>query len=297
MNSILKIIKYVLRKAGINSKETYRSFFSWSVNCAIKEQGLDKCCLELRKIIPDISNQYTHGFSERAYGNYFEVKMRGLHAFQVNACIKAVDHVYKKIGRPITIADIGDSSGHHLRYLRKIIPKTKFEKGLSVNLDPVAIEKINAGGGEAILCRAEELDTLNILPDLSISFEMLEHLTDPARFLHNLAENGSADNLLISVPYRKKSQFGGSHLRLDISKLPNTMSAEDVHIYEFSIDDWLLLAKFSGWSPVFTKVYWQYPRSGIGRLMQPFWRETDFEGFFVMFLKRELSFSRKYTGW
>jgi hypothetical protein len=152
-------------------------------------------------------------------------------------------------------------------------------------------------GGEAILCRAEELDTINISPDLLISFEMLEHLTDPAKFLHNLAENGSADNLLISVPYRKMSQFGGSHLRLNINELPDTMSAEDVHIYEFSVDDWLLLAKFSGWKPVFTKVYWQYPRNNIGRIMQPLWRETDFEGFVVMFLKRDLSFSKQYTGW
>ncbi len=147
MSKILKIIKYVLNKVGINPKNLYRNVFSWSISSAIKEQCLGKRCTELREIISDISDQYTHGFSEQDYKNYFEIKMRGLHAFQVNACISAVDHVYNKLGRPITIADIGDSSGHHLRYLKKISPKEKFEKGLSVNLDPVAVEKINAGGG------------------------------------------------------------------------------------------------------------------------------------------------------
>jgi len=128
MNKILKLIKYVLNKCGINSKNLYKGVFSWSISSAIKEQRLGERCEELRGIIPDISDQYTHGFSEQDYKNYFELKMRGLHAFQVNACISAVDHVYKKLDKPLTIADIGDSSGHHLRYLKKIISKEKFEK-------------------------------------------------------------------------------------------------------------------------------------------------------------------------
>ena len=43
------------------------------------------------------------------FENHYELKMRGMHAFQVNACIDAVDYVYNKLNKPITIADIGDS--------------------------------------------------------------------------------------------------------------------------------------------------------------------------------------------
>ena len=74
--------------------------------------------------------------------------MRGMHAFQVNACIDTVNYVFNKLNKPITIADIGDSSGNHLRYLKHIVSEKKLKKGISVNLDPVAIEKINAEGGE-----------------------------------------------------------------------------------------------------------------------------------------------------
>ena len=126
---------------------------------------------------------------------------------------------------------------------------------------------------------------------------MLEHLTDPVRFLHDIAVNGKADNFLISVPYQKHSHFGGSQILKDNDSLPEKITPEDVHIYVFSTEDWLLLAKFAGWRPVFTKIYWQYPRKNIGRLLQPLWKKVDFEGFYVIFLERDLSLSKHYTGW
>ena len=45
----------------------------------------------------------------------------------------------------------------------------------------------------------------------------------------------------------------------------------------------------TGWSPAFTRIYWQYPRNNFGRAMRTLWRKLDFEGFFVIFLERELS--------
>ena len=297
MTKLLKMIKSVLNGFGVDVKSLHNNVFSWSIKSAIKEQKLGERCGELREIIPDISSQYTNEFSKEDYENYYELKMWGMHAFQVNACIDAVNYVFNKLNKPVTVADIGDSSGHHLRYIKHIISEKKLKKGISVNLDPIAIEKINSGGGDGVLCRAEELNTINISPDLFMSFEMLEHLTDPVRFLHDIAETGSADHFLISVPYQKSSHFGGSHLRLNENDLPEKMTPEDVHIYEFSTDDWLLLAKFSGWKPIFTKVYWQYPRNNVGRIMQPLLKKIDFEGFFVMFLERDLSLSKRYTGW
>lgn len=148
MTKLFKMIKRVLNGFGVDTKSTAYNVLSWSIKSAIKEQKLGERCSELKEIIPDISNQYSHGFSKEDYENYFELKMRGMHAFQVNACIDTVNYVFNKLNKPITIADIGDSSGNHLRYLKHIVSEKKLKKGISVNLDPVAIEKINAEGGE-----------------------------------------------------------------------------------------------------------------------------------------------------
>ena len=120
----------------------------------------------------------------------------------------------------LTIVDIGDSSGNHSAYVHALTPDQKVKKIVSVNLDPTAIEKVRAKGFEAIQCRAEELDLENINPDLFVSFETVEHLPDPLRFLHSLAERGGADHLLISVPYQRKSRFGGHHLRQQDDQMP-----------------------------------------------------------------------------
>jgi len=294
---MISLLKKILVLIGIDPASLYRKIFSWSIRSALSEQKLNKRCTELRNIVPDLRAQYTLGFDEDSYKNYYELKMRGMHAFQVDACIESIMYVYDRLERPLTIVDVGDSSGTHMKYIKSICSSDKLERCLSVNLDPIAVDKINKGGGEAVLCKAEELGSKDVMPDLYLSFEMLEHLTDPLRFLHDIAINGNTDNFLISVPYKKYSQFGGTHIRLREEVVPDEMTPEDVHIYEFSTEDWLLLAKFAGWKPIFTRVYWQYPRKNIARVTQPLWKKFDYEGFFVMFLERDLSLSKHYTGW
>lgn len=53
---------------------------------------------------------------------------------------------------------------------------------LSANLDPKAIERIRARGPKADLCRAEDLKLPEEKVDWLTSFEMVEHLHDPASF-------------------------------------------------------------------------------------------------------------------
>ena len=69
---------------------------------------------------------------------------------EIVVAIEAVD------GGGLTLVDIGDSSGQHGEYIRALAPAGKVGRFVSVNLDPVAVEKVRARGGDAILCRAEE---------------------------------------------------------------------------------------------------------------------------------------------
>lgn len=279
---------------GIDTRAVYQALSALSLRAALREQGLAPLCDRLRQVIPDLRDQYTAGFDEQEYARYWELKMRGLHAWQVRTALAAIDHVG---GDGLVLADIGDSSGNHAVYLKALARPGQVGRTISVNLDPVAVAKARAKGIDAVLARAEELDLEGIAPDLFLCFETLEHLTDPVRFLHALATRGAARHLLVTVPYRRASRFGGAHLRLGAQALPGRLTAEEVHVYEFSPDDWLLLARFAGFRPLFTRTYWQYPRRSPWRVAQPLWRRLDFEGFFAAFLERDLTLAERYADW
>lgn len=291
---ILKLAKGLINTLGIDAGKLYQSLSAASLRAAIREQDLEDLCERLRQVVPDLREQLTGGFDDAEYERYWEWKMRGMHSWQVRLTLDALEHIGTK-GQ--VIADIGDSSGNHGIYTRALAPEGRIARSIGINLDPVAVEKIKAKGVEAILCRAEELDVEGIKADLITSFQTLEHLTDPVRFLHNLATRGSIDHLLLTVPYRRTSRFGGDHLRLPIDPGAEKMTAEEVHMYEFSPEDWTLLARFAGWSPVFTNIYYQYPKRSPLILTSPLWRALDFEGFLGLFLKRDLSLADRYADW
>jgi len=286
--------KRLLRPIGVEPRAVYQSLSSRSLSAALREQSMEELVDILRRVIPDVRDQYTIGLDETEYRRYWELKMRGLHAFQVRCALDALNALD---GDGLTLTDIGDSSGHHAEYLRALAPEGRVGRIVSVNLDPVAVEKIRARGGDAILCRAEELDLEGIRPDLIMSFQTLEHLTDPVRFLHGLAAKAAADHLLITVPFRRRSRFGGAHLRMPEDRMPARMTAEEVHVFELSPGDWALLARFAGWKTVFRRIYRQYPRHSPLRLTGPMWRTFDFEGFVALFLRRDLTLAGRYSDW
>lgn len=291
---IFPLVKKAARIVGLDTRAIYQSLSAASIRAAIKEQKLEQTCDRLRAIIPDLRDQYTTTFDDTEYRRYWDIKMRGLHAWQVTLVLETMN----RIGRGgLTLADIGDSSGNHSIFIKAIAPAGQVARAISVNLDPVAVGKVNAKGGQAILSRAEELDLAGIRPDLFLSFETIEHLTDPTRFLHALAERGSAEWMLMTVPYRRVSRFGGAHLRLSEAVMPQAMTAEEVHIHEFSPEDWMLLARFAGWRTAHASIYRQYPLRSPLRLTAPLWQALDFEGFFGMILTRDLSLTRRYTAW
>jgi hypothetical protein len=292
---MLGLAKKIVRGVGLDSRRLYQSLSVDSLKAALRAQGLTPLMEELRAIVPDLSEQYTDGPEGSEFDAYWEIKIRGLHAFQVSAALEALNHLP---GDDHVVVDIGDSSGTHAAYIKGLAQPGKISRVISVNMDPVAVEKVTRRGGDALRCRAEELELPDgIKPSLFLSFETLEHLTDPLRFLHRLAQQGDAENLLFTVPLQRRSRFGGHHLRTpDASDAPFT--PESLHIYEFSPADWALLARFAGFRPLFTRFYrqcptWPHPLAAT----QPLWRHLDFEGFIAIFAERDLALANRYTGW
>jgi len=283
-----------LKSLGVDTRKAYQSLSAASLRAAVREQGLQDLVVKLRDIVPDLRDQFTTEFDEAEYLRYWELKMRGIHAWQMQCVLDAVDKIDKS---NLVIADIGDSSGTHARYLKGLDTGNRIDRTVSINIDPVAVEKIRRKGGEAILSRVEELDVNQLDVDLYLSFEMIEHLTDPIRFLHGLATQGHSDFLFMTVPYRRQSRFGGAHMRLPQDDLPDTFTPEEVHMFEFSPEDWSLLVRFSGYRIVFTRTYFQYPRYSPMRMISPLWRRYDFEGFLGFFLERDTGLAKRYSGW
>lgn len=177
-----------------------------SLRSAAREQDLDLLSNRLVEIVPDLTSQYT---TFRVGNDFLQVKIRLLHAFQIDLVIKAINYIPQK--ESIYVVDIGDSSGTHLTYLNSILKNDmRFAssnlKFLSVNLDPIAVDKIASKGIKAILCRSEDLyEIYKIKADLILSFEMLEYLYDPVSFLSVLSEKSLCEYFLLTVPYLSQS--------------------------------------------------------------------------------------------
>lgn len=260
-----------------------------SLKSAACEQDLNNLSILLGKAVPDLSNQYT---TFKVDSEYLRLKVRFQHAFQMKLALKAIK-IFKDNSacrrKEVYTVDIGDSSGNHLIYLRHILSNDvnfntfKF-RFLSVNLDPIAVDKIRSKGMEAILCNAEALfDEHNIKADLFLSYEMLEHLYDPISFLEGMLKSAPEAYFVLTVPYMAQSRVGLHHIR---HKQCREVYPENTHIFELKPSDWKLIFKHSGWDIVDELIYRQYPLRSCLRLMKPIWRKYDFEGFYGVILKK-----------
>lgn len=260
-----------------------------SIKSAVSEQGLKDLYLKLEEIVPDISDQYS---SFKINTEHLRITVRALHAFQISL----VESVLDGIEDPV-IVDIGDSAGTHLQYINGLHGEGEQKKvrSLSVNLDEAAVQRIKEKGLEAVHARADELQSYDIDPDIFLCFETLEHIMDPAAFLHDLSSKTRAKYLIITVPYVKRSRVGLHHIRN--SSLDGQVNAENTHIFELSPGDWQLMAQHSGWSVVKDTIYLQYPRARFWRIAKPMWKKFDFEGFYGLILKRDDTWSSRYEGW
>lgn len=289
---IKHFLKNILKLLRIDINKITERFAKWSIRFALFESEFNYLVERLRKIVPDISHQYSD--NPKNFNDYWELKIRGMHVFQCFLMLKALDNLALK--DRLVVVDIGDSAGTHMLYLKELT-RGKFDiDTLSVNLDPRAIDKIKARGLNALLCHAEELDLRERKVNLFVSFEMLEHLHNPANFLRRLAKKSQGNRIVISVPYVRNSRVALYHIR---NKLFKSVFSEEEHIFEFSPDDWSLLMAHSGWKVIYSKIYYQYPRRIpiFSNGLASYWRRADFEGFWGAILERDTSISDLYLDW
>jgi len=246
---------------------------------------------DLRHVQPDLSEQYSAG--KDVYSDYVELKLRAMHAFQCRLMLMVLEAMPN---RKITVVDIGDSAGTHMLYLRQLAGDRFDIDTISVNLDPRAIEKVRARGLKAVLCRAEELNPAGQDIDFFTTFEMVEHLHNPAIFFYRLAKKSPCKKIIVTVPYVRESRVGLHHVRRNSQEI---VFAEDEHIFEFNPQDWKLLMQHAGWRVSHSETYYQYPINLplISQLLSYFWRETDYEGFWGAILEKDTSFSDLYQDW
>jgi hypothetical protein len=268
-----------------------------SVRAAAKEQKINKIAVHLSKVVPDLTKQYTTAKLET---EVLRVRARLLHAFQISFTLKAIEYILRCKANPKSffIVDVGDSSGTHLQYLKAILMQNKSYSSykfryLSVNIDPVAIEKIRSQGLDAVLCRAEELcEKYNLKADLFLSFEMLEHLHDPISFMDTISRHSISEYFVITVPYVAQSRVGLHHIR---NQQHRDVYAENTHIFELTPSDWKLIFLHSGWEVIEEKIYRQYPLKSIWIFTKPIWKKYDFEGFYGVILKRNRKWADCYS--
>lgn len=245
----------------------------------------------LRQIAPDISHQELTAMD--GYNDYWELKRRSLQGFQCSLMLEALERFSAK---ELTVVDIGDSAGTHMLYLKELSRDKLDLDTIGVNLDSNAIEKIQARGQKAILCRAEELDLGDKSVDLFTSFQMVEHLHNPAIFFRRLAKKSTCNTMVITVPYLQNSRMGLHNIR---NKTMRSIIAEEEHVFELSPEDWTLLLLHSGWRVDTSRIYYQYPKGWpiITSILSWFWRKTDYEGFWGAILIKDTIYSDLYQDW
>ncbi|MFH1846188.1 MAG: methyltransferase domain-containing protein [Candidatus Omnitrophota bacterium] len=288
----ISAVKKKLGDAGVDVKPVVWWLREFSLKQAVREAKRVDLLEKLRMIVPDeeITGQ---GFSEKTDTSVSRLKRRGLHAFQCLLMLKALESLPK--GR-LTVVDVGDSAGTHMRYLSKLTEDNFDIDTISVNLDERAIERIKARGMEAVHSRAEDLSLGDRAIDLFASFQMVEHLHNPSIFFRRLAKKSKGERILLTVPYVKKSRVGLHHLR---NGFCHPIRAEEEHIFELNPEDWTLLFLHSGWRVTHSEVYYQYPRKWpvLRWLWSKFWKLTDYEGFWGAILEKDTAYSDCYQDW
>lgn len=189
-----------------------------------------------------------------------------------------------------SIIDIGDSNGRHMQYLKGL--STSNLTTLSVNLDQIAIGRILSKGLDAACMDASKIAQCGYHTfDLGVCFETLEHLSDPIGFLKSLSTSKTCKKLIITVPIVDKSTVSLNYIRKNKT---DNVSSENVHVFELSVTDWMLIFKFSGYEIVRKKEFYQYPKPFLSLFFKPLFRRFGHVGFVAYELIPNSKFSDCY---
>lgn len=268
-----------------------RKLMLWSLKNVYQKRNYETLVKEFEGLDIDLSQQYTQNTEMTPYRWY---NLNNQHCFQTIFTVKMM-HKYLN-SNILNVVDIGDSAGTHLKKISMLMDKGGGRKinGISVNLDPIAVDKINKNGGRAILCRAEDYEP-DVRIDCYLSYEMMEHLHNPALFLHRLAKADKGDYMIVTVPYLSESRVG---LRNSLAGKEN-ITAENEHIFELNPLDWEKIALHAGWRVIEKEIYLQYPENipFLSRWLRKIWKQEDFEGFLGLMLKRDTTVTDRYLSW
>src|SRR3989338_5797860 len=261
-----------------------------SLKRALAEQELFHLKNILSEAVPDISHQYSNFDVD---SSYLQLKVRAQHAFQISLVQDAIRYCSYKSKQSVKVFDIGDSSGTHSIYIKKVNPHLNIECG-SLSNDQEAVKKINAKGLKAIYGCVEKDNFKDLGVDLFLAFEVLEHSHNPILALRNLSEQTACKAFVFTVPYLSKSRVGLYHIR---NNTLNEVNSEGTHIFELSPTDWKLLFQHSGWRVVKEQIYYQYPLKSYLKWTKKYWRNIDFEGFYGGVLVRDDQWKKLYKSW
>lgn len=277
-------LKQKLKEAE-RAKLLYGKFRTWSIKKALQNQGLTPRYNQLKRLNIDITNQYS---KESIESEYIKTKVLALHSFQMALFAQFIN--YQEESNKWKVVDLGDSSGNHSRYIKKLFDKHKFLT-VGVNSDKKAIERID--NNNSIGCYSSiERYTSNYYHNNSeklilLMFETLEHLDNPIEVLKNIRANMNPVALIITVPFVRRSRVGLHYLRNNL-KTDKEVNQENNHIFELSPDDWMLLFKYCGFKVEKAFIYYQYPR--WIPFLRYYWQAFDFEGFvgFILNIKEKV---------
>ena len=272
---------------------TVDNWMLWSLKKVYRKNNYESVIKEFESLDIDLSRQYTENGRMNPYRWY---KLNNQHCFQTLFTARMLRKYIN--GKVLNLVDIGDSAGTHLKKIGLLMAGEAGGgvqiNGVSVNLDPVAVDKINRNGGNAILCRAEEYEPETKV-DCYLSYEMVEHLHNPALFWHRLAKANKGEYMVVTVPYLRKSRVA-LHYSWGGGK---DITAEQEHIFELCPLDWEKIALHGGWRLLEKEIYLQYPENIplLSRWLRRIWRKKDYEGFLGLMLKRDTTVADRYLAW
>jgi 2-polyprenyl-3-methyl-5-hydroxy-6-metoxy-1,4-benzoquinol methylase len=238
-----------------------------------------------KKYFPHFKKHFTQSVDDEE----IESRIRLLVAFETLFMKKAID----TINREVTYADVGDSDGSVRLLLSEFFAAEELNT-IGINLQPQAVEKMKKQGLNAICADAMKLGEKQIHYDFVSLFETLEHLPDPIGFLKGI-QPIVKEELIISIPLIVKSRVGLKYLSPKW-RTNKKATIENQHIFELSPVDWEKVFNHAGWKIIREEKLKMYPDYSPHRLiLQPYWRYMSFEGFWFVALKKDTTYSSKYS--
>lgn len=262
--------------------------FKSTLRVVNNDSDLKKIWDDSFEAFPDFSQHFSIPTVEKEE----EARVRMLISAETLFVHESIKRIKEGATLPVTYADIGDSDGSVRYLLSKMYTDHQLDT-IGINLQAQAVAKMKKLGLKAICANAMDLEKQGANFDIVSLFETLEHLPDPIGFLKGIS-NIVNNELVISVPYVRKSRIGLQYLR---NNWPKKIKAtiENQHIFELSPSDWKKLMVHSGWKVNHEMIVKAYPRFSFHRLiLEPYWRYLSFDGFWFVSLTKDRTISKNY---